>query len=125
MKRNLTSKVYAMDTTPIINLLQGDKAAWELYLLGWMTEEGISAFRNSASPMQHAKAVLGRQDYCWTGSNRNWIWERPFVVDGEVWHWRLFASIAGWTLEIEVKDGREREIYTKALDDFVSRWRRK
>jgi hypothetical protein len=41
-------------------------------------------------------ARLGKQDYCWTGSERNWVWERAHAPK-----WRAFASTRGLSLEFE------------------------
>lgn len=40
-----------------------------------------------------AKLALGRQDYTWTGSHRNWVWERG--------DWRLFVNnTQGFSFEV-------------------------
>ena len=54
------------------------------------------------------KERLGRQDYCWVGSVRNWIWERG--------DWRAFASTEGLTFEASIKCDVAQAI--AAWDDF-------
>jgi len=95
-----------MQTTPVVNLVQRDRAVWATYS-DWMRR----AHQRGDTAVQTAKRVLGPQDYCWLGSRRNWIWEREFTAilrlgRAEPWHWRLFASTRGFTLEIEDKYGR-------------------
>jgi hypothetical protein len=46
------------------------------------------------SPVEFAKWALGKQDYTWTGSYRNWVWERGL--------WRLFVNNhQGFSLEVK------------------------
>lgn len=60
-------------------------------------------------------AKLGRQDYVWTGSVRNWVWERRDAGP----RWRAYASVRGFTFE--VPEGCSREDGTAAWDDFKER----
>lgn len=120
------SRIDAMQTTPVGNLTHDDKAAWERYA-AWM----VHAYRHRTSGVVAAKRVLGRQDFCWTGNYRCYIWERPFEVgsgeQAETWHWRLFASKRGLVLEIEDKyrcpDGESiKKAGAVGLDHFIKTW---
>ena len=98
----MASRVHEITTTPVVNVVQGNMPAWERYLT-WMRKAGRAAFDARRPPREHAQWVLGRQDFCWTGNVRHWIWVREFtakLADGreEPWRWRLFwnqSSAAG------------------------------
>jgi hypothetical protein len=100
--------------------------------------DAYSAWMSAASgsrshARERARQVLGVQDYCWNGSTcRNWIWERPVEVtldDGRTItrHWRLYASIRGFVLEIE--DGGQpwgetmKQVAPQVWDAFLKEWR--
>jgi len=94
---------------------------------------GRKSFAENSHPVATAKRVLGRQDYCWTGSYRYWVWEREIEVkllgDRSIpWKWRLFASKRGWSLELEVKNQRPegksiRIAGLAVLDEFIKTWK--
>lgn len=99
----MKGRVYQMTTTPVVNLIQTDRTLMDRYS-DWL----LHARGEGETSVQTAKRVLGRQDFCWTGSYRFWVWDREFTVDlgdgrQETWHWRLFASKRGMVLEIEDK----------------------
>lgn len=108
------------------------------YLFGTEHSGIYSAWMHGASrilkesTVNTAKRVLGRQNYCFLGSYRNWIWEKDFqFVDDQgnirPCRWRLFASTRGFSLEIEDKYDRPDGKFIRAaavhgLYDFVSFW---
>jgi len=70
--------------------------------------------RHSAglSSVQHVRSLFGKQDYCWDGSHRYYIWEgRTKQV-----RWRLFASTIG--ISIEVEEGCDVKGALAVLTDF-------
>jgi len=123
------TRIDEMESTPVINLIQKDRDLCDLYS-AWMRQAGRTHFERGQTPVGHAQQVLGRQDFCWTGSCRNWIWVRPFQANlGDrtvLWHWRLFASKRGYVLEIETKGRPHGEPIRKAgpqgLADFIKTW---
>jgi hypothetical protein len=122
------SRVYEFTTTHISNVIQLD--AWERWST-WMRQAGRAGFDLHSPPQEYAQRVLGRQDFCWNGSVRHWIWVREFQADlgdgrVEPWRWRLFASKRGYALEVEDK-GRPfgstlRIVGPQALDHFIATW---
>lgn len=61
------------------------------------------------SCVEYAKFRLGEQDYTWTGSHRNWVWERG--------DWRLFVNnTQGFSFE--VRDGLSLEKARAAWDEI-------
>jgi hypothetical protein len=99
------SRIESMTTQHVSNYLQRVPGLSEQYSL-WMMTHGRAAFEAGITTTAYTKALLGKQDYCWTGSVRNWIWERPVEVtleDGRTItrKWRLYASSKGLTLEVE------------------------
>lgn len=78
-------------TTPIWMILADDKS--------FVSKEMLAVDILVGSPKVRAcKRILGRQDYCFQGSYRYWVWER-FSSEG-VFLWRLYASRRGMSLEI-------------------------
>tara|TARA_Y100000034_G_scaffold106831_1_gene135829 strand:- start:82 stop:510 length:429 start_codon:yes stop_codon:yes gene_type:complete len=121
------SKIEAFSTTPLTNYARYHFALTDDYS-AWMW----AASSTEESAVATAKRVLGRQDYCWVGSARNWIWERPAEItlaDGTVVtrHWRLFASRKGFTLEIETGGDPWGEMTQQAAsrlwNAFLAEWR--
>jgi len=121
------SKIDAMTTVAAMNHLSPEELG---QYANWMRD---SHYPPDETAPACGKRVLGRQDYCWAGAyRRNWIWERPFEVDLgdgqiETWHWRLFASARGFTLEIEDKHnlpfGKEvRHATSVGFADFLAVW---
>ena len=68
----------------------------------------LAASKGTLSSIKFHKWKLGKQDFCWTGSARNWIWER----DG----YRLFISKKGVSMEV-FEDITEQEIFD-CLEDY-------
>lgn len=121
------SRIDNFTSQPYMNYTQYELAEMHEYSM-WLND----ATNILKEPTREtAKRVLGRQDYCWQGSYRNWIWERPVDVnlsDGRVItrHWRLFASYRGFTLEIE-DGGRPwgetmREVVPVVWQSFLETW---
>lgn len=62
-------------TTPAINLLQ-DPELLKLYSDRYLSFcNMLYNVRGSVNLVQHCKNRLGKQDYCWVGEYKNWIWE--------------------------------------------------
>jgi len=124
-------RVDAMRSTPVSNVIFHDQSARDRHLT-WIMASGQAANTLHLSGREYVQRVLGRQDFCWTGNVRHWIWVRSFQVDFgggrvETWHWRLFASRRGLTLEVEDKYRRPfgdaiRKAGVQALDDFIKVW---
>ena len=115
------SKVDAFDSTPLFGSLRSQDARRKYWGWFWVPPE-----RAHERSLVRAKRVLGKQDYCWTGTSRNYIWEGPFEVtlnDGErvTRHWRLFVSKRGFSLEVEMKPGEN--IAEEGLDAFLNHWK--
>ncbi len=120
------SQIHTMQSTPVTNLIQGDQDACNRYST-WMRTEGQAQFDLNLSPMQMAQKMLGRQDFCWVGSVRHWIWVREFTFQNgehtETWRWRLFASTRGWSLGIEDKPGGQTiQVGLAGLAHFIETW---
>ena len=46
--------------------------------------------------------AFGKQDYCWVGEYRNWIWERTFLTSrGFNCRYRLYISTRGFSMDVE------------------------
>lgn len=127
-----TSRIEAMHTQPITNYLRSNPVLWKKYV-DWMCV-AYGGEHGGGRGVDHAKRVLRRQDYCWTGSHRYYIWEWAFEVpvEGEfsvTWHWRLFASVRGLSLEIEHKPPPAgvsmEDVCRIGLDSFIKRWEKK
>ena len=126
------SRIDEFDSQPVTNVVQHDRAAHERWM-DWMMGNLTDRNERGESSLQTAKRVLGKQDFCWTGGNRHWIWVRPFDVDlgegrTETWRWRLFVSVRGCTLEIEDKHNRPYGESIKVagvagLDAFIETWK--
>jgi len=125
-------RIHAIRSTPIINVIQGDMPLWEQYGT-WLRQAGWDAHAARLPTREHAQRVLGRQDFCWMGNVRHWIWVDEFEVAFggrvETWRWRLFASKRGLVLEIEDKFERPfgeaiRKAAPQALAHFLKRWNR-
>lgn len=100
------SRIHDMDTTSNLMLMHllDQPGVWS----AWMAHAVQEAHEHSNGVCaRDAKRVLGRQDYTFLSWVRNWVWERPFEVeiDGvvETWHWRLYVSKRGHTIEFENK----------------------
>ena len=70
-----------MPTTPPTNLFDGlgDEATFvELWtaLIGMHQQVSDAARAAGVSLVKHHQDKLGRQDYCWTGEFRFWVWDR-------------------------------------------------
>jgi|APSaa5957512622_1039677.scaffolds.fasta_scaffold05605_3 hypothetical protein len=127
------SRADTMQTQPVVNYIQGHalRDVQQRYS-GWMHACGFRGHRLGEGSVKTAKRVLGKQDFCWTGYTRSWVWERPFTVtleDGrvETWHWRLFASKRGKVLEVQDKYERPwgesiKTAAVAAVDDFLRVW---
>ena len=118
-----------MDTRHILNFTYGPNGVPPgADYTAWMRRACGDAFECSLTNIRHTQLVLGRQDFCTVGlSYRNWVWVRPFEVtvdeQVEVWHWRLFVSKRGHSLEIEAKDSKLPEAIALAgLADFIKTW---
>jgi len=124
------SRIDTRQTQPIVNYIDIGSTTWQRYS-DWLHAAGYKGSRLGERPVQTAKRVMGKQDFCWTGSVRNWIWEREFPVNFggqvETWKWRLFVSKRGMVLEIEDKHqrpwGESIKIAAKqALNHFLTAW---
>lgn len=75
-----------METTPIINILYSD--------LSFDTSEMVLVDLLIGSPkVQAFKNKLGRQNYCFQGEYRYWVWESVY--------WKVYVSNSkGQTLEV-------------------------
>jgi hypothetical protein len=94
------------ETSPIINFLFQDSTG---KLGKQYVEESINLMKarhkiNLSSIKWHQK-VLGKQNYCWTGSSKNWIWETDV--------WRVYVSKEGAAFEV---------LASLALDEAWAAW---
>lgn len=121
------SKIERFNTQHVSNYLdQKDSASYA----AWM--HASSGFPLEGS-VKTAKRVLGRQSYCWNGNYRNWIWEDEFTfVDNEgnnrECRWRLFASLRGFSLEVEDKYDRPHGLFIRqaayhGFRHFLEAWK--
>lgn len=105
--------IFKFNTYPFCNLTEG--ATWDR-LSNWAKSDLRPA-------VVRAKEALGKQDYCWVGEFRYYIWERPFDFKGQTLRWRLFASKRGLDFEVEgspVDEGHALAI--AATDAFLKAW---
>ena len=91
-------------TTPIINIIQSDKQKHHLYLYQLSKIFDIM-YSNKESSVQFHKRKLGKQNYCWVGNNRHWVWETKT--------WRVFCSVRGSYFEVKQKS---------SIDDAWNAW---
>lgn len=59
------------------------------------------------------KRLLGKQDYCWTGKHRYWVWEVPH-------RWRVYVSEVGG-VGFEVACNLDAAGAKAALDDYLEK----
>lgn len=80
------------ETSPIINFLFNvDRAIADQYL-----QESLSLMKarmhDGLSSLERHKKILGKQNYCWTGFVRHWVWETDT--------WRVYVSKEGASFEV-------------------------
>ncbi|CAB4196964.1 hypothetical protein UFOVP1290_484 [uncultured Caudovirales phage] len=81
-------------TTPISNILCKDTQKLDAFLYQSSKIHDIR-FSNKESSIKFHKRKLGKQNYCWIGSNRHWVWETKT--------WRVFCCKRGSYFEVEKK----------------------
>ena len=109
------SRIDAWDSRSLIDYAFNDaesREACDLLLSRHQRLHWASAEAGGAKKFLLAK--LGKQDYCWTGSEKNWIWERSCSP-----RWRAFASTRGLTLEFE--HDLTFEQFQESYNDFCER----
>lgn len=77
------------ETTPIINIIFSSKDKSNQYIKDNMQ---IMFARGKKSSVEYHKVKLGKQNYCWLGSVRHWIWEGN--------NWRVYVSKRGAAFEV-------------------------
>lgn len=102
---------FAWASVPLITVLLHEGVINASLLI----EEGVvhrAPRANSMRPVEFHKYHLGRQDFCWSGEHRQWVWETK--------NWRVFVSnIRG--ISFEVKEGLTAEQARSAWDDYRRR----
>ncbi len=111
------SRVEAWDTTSFINYLfelaqncgeEEYKVLQKQLMEFHMARRKYPQDGKILSCVAFAKLMLGKQDYTWTGSHRNWVWERN--------DWRLFVNnTQGFSFE--VREGLSLEKAMTAWND--------
>lgn len=79
------------ETSPLINCLFQDTIKAKQFLDETMDLVRVRA-KSGLSSIEWHKKILGKQNYCWTGSVRNWVWETDT--------WRVYVSKEGAVLEV-------------------------
>jgi len=74
-------------TIPILNYIQGNEQYLEEFYLKYSSIHFLA--RNSGlSLIQFHKKMLGKQNYCFTNSQKLWVWEKTIVNVG----WRIYVG---------------------------------
>lgn len=79
------------ETSPLINFLFQDPVKSKLYLDELMDLMKARA-KDGISSLERHKKILGKQNYCWTGFVRHWVWETDT--------WRVYVSKEGASFEV-------------------------
>lgn len=80
-------------TTPVVNFLfqDTDRTFANQYLKDF--HELVKARINDGlTSIQRHKKILGKQNYCWTGFVKHWVWESDT--------WRVYVSTEGASFEV-------------------------
>lgn len=96
------------ETSPIINFIFSNKNRGDQYIKDSMA---LMFARGQLSSIKYHKQKLGKQNYCWLGSVKHWVWE------GE--KWRAYVSKRGVAFEV-LADITEDEAW-EAWQDYFSK----
>jgi hypothetical protein len=108
------------ESVPIINYVfywsDGEVAAFSKEMMEAHAARGRCFDRDTKKPkscVAFVKEALGRQDYCWLGSDRRyWVWERD--------DWRVYVNnVVGFTFE--VRKGLSKKRVKEVWNDFRAR----
>ena len=104
-------KINAWTSTPMVNIMQYDDD--HVYLSKFHMSLFKKRLTNERSAVQFMKDLFGKQDYCWTGSRRYWIWEGK--TNGI--RWRVFANNE-YGIDIEISEYSTPHMCKTVLRDF-------
>jgi hypothetical protein len=83
----------AWSSTPIVNVSNGIESDVELKRLNdTLMKLHFAPGLQRMTSLQWMRKLFGRQKYCWTGSQLNWVWEL-----GDM---RIFVSAKGCSFEV-------------------------
>ena len=111
MRITSEQKIAAWTSTPMANIMQYDNDH------GYLRKFHMALFKkrcfDERGAVQYMKDLLGKQDYCWTGSRRYWIWEGRT----EGIRWRVFANNERG-IDIEISEYSTVDMCKTVLRDF-------
>lgn len=94
------------DSTPLINY---SNTSDDRECFSELIEEFKDMHLKMRPSVDAHKKALGKQDYCWTGEYRNWVWEGT--------DWRVFCNNIQGT-SFEVREGLTLKRAFLAWDDY-------
>lgn len=81
------------ETTPIVNFIFNHPN--DVYGLQYQEQFMNLAFarmKDGLSSKERHKKIFGKQNYCWTGFIKHWVWEGD--------NWRVYVSSEGASFEV-------------------------
>jgi len=96
-------------STPIVNYVVSWSGEQSYGFCDEMLAVGLTPSKMGIRPVQLMKERLGKQDYCWTGEFRFWVWEQS--------NWRVFVSNQKGIC-FEVREDLDYAHVRAAWDDF-------
>lgn len=80
----------------VVNIIQENPDYMKEFLDRMVYEKGLhnAIFKSGNKPVEAHKAIFGKQNYCFTGEYKYWVWDFG--------NWRVFVSnIRGISVEVE------------------------
>lgn len=102
MKKRVTD----WDSMPLINY---SNMTDDREIMKRLLDEMTPMHQKMRPSVDSHKRALGKQDYCWNGSQRFWVWEGA--------NWRVFCNNVRGT-SFEVREGITLEEAFAAWDDY-------